>query len=102
MGGDLIALTSVAAERVQWFLRELVTARLLRVTDPPERYEIFHDALAKPFLDARNAIVLKRASAAREAELKRVQAMADAERARAEAEAARVTEQRGIFPLEAA
>ena len=85
--GDLVALTSVAPDRVQWFLRELVTARLLRVTDPPERYEIFHDALAKPFLDARNAIVLKRASAAREAELERVQAMADAERARAEAEA---------------
>jgi hypothetical protein len=86
--GDLIALTSVPADEVRWFLRELVTSRLLRVTDPPERYEIFHDALAKPFLDARNAIVVKRATAAREAELKRVKAMADAERARAEAEAA--------------
>ena len=77
-----------------WFLRELVAARLLRVTDPPERYEIFHDALAKPFLEARNAIVLKRANEAREAELKRVQAMADAQQARAESEALRVSEQR--------
>jgi uncharacterized protein YoxC len=92
--GDLLALTTVPADRVHWFLRELVGARLLRVTDPPERYEIFHDALAKPFLDARNAIVLKRETAAREAELKRVKAMADAQQARAEAEALRVAEQR--------
>ena len=92
--GDILALTSVPAEQVHWFLRELVAARLLRVTDPPERYEIFHDALAKPFLEARNAIVLKRANEAREAELKRVQAMADAQRARAESEALRVAEQR--------
>jgi hypothetical protein len=91
--GDLLALTSVPAERVLWFLRELVAARLLRVTDPPERYEIFHDALAKPFLEARNSIVSKRASEAREAELKRVKAMADAQQARAEAEARRVAEQ---------
>src|SRR5690606_20154968 len=69
--GDLLALTSVPGERVRWFLSELVAARLLRVTDPPERYEIFHDALAKPFLDARNAIVLQRANAARQNELRR-------------------------------
>lgn len=92
--GDLVALTAVPAEHVLWFLRELVAARLLRVTDPPERYEIFHDALAKPFLEARNAIVLKRATEAREAELKRVQAVADAQQARADAEALRVSEQR--------
>ncbi len=64
------------------------------MTDPPERYEIFHDALAKPFLEARNTIVLKRANEAREAELKRVQALADAQQARAEAETLRVAEQR--------
>jgi hypothetical protein len=92
--GDLVALTSVPTEEVLWFLRELVAARLLRVTDPPERYEIFHDALAKPFLEARNAIVLERANEAREAELKRVQAVADAQQARADAEALRVKEQR--------
>jgi Novel STAND NTPase 1 len=92
--GDLVALTNVPADEVRWFLRELVAARLLRVTDPPERYEIFHDALAKPFLDARNAIVVKRAGEAREAELKRVQAIADAQQARADAEALRVAEQR--------
>jgi hypothetical protein len=92
--GDLLALTNVPAEQVHWFLRELVAARLLRVTDPPERYEIFHDALAKPFLEARNTIVLKRANEAREAELKRVQALADAQQARAEAETLRLAEQR--------
>ncbi len=91
---DLIALTKTPAARVKWFLGELVTSRLLRVTDPPERYEIFHDALAKPFLDSRNALVLKRATAAQEAEVKRVQALADAERARAESESQRVVEQR--------
>jgi hypothetical protein len=90
---DLIALTKIPAARVKWFLGELVAARLVRVTDPPERYEIFHDALAKPFLDARNALVLKRATEAQEAEVKRVQALADAERARAESEAQRVVEQ---------
>ena len=91
---DLVALTETPADEVRWFLRELVDARLLRVTDPPERYEIFHDALAKPFLDARNAIVLKRANEAREAELQRVRAIADAQEARADAEARRVAEQR--------
>ena len=91
---DLLALTAVPAEQVRWFLQELVASRLLRVTDPPERYEIFHDALAKAFLGARRAIVLKRSAAAREAELKRVQAVADAQQARADAEARRVTEQR--------
>jgi hypothetical protein len=91
---DLIALTKTPAARVKWFLGELVKSRLIRVTDPPERYEIFHDALAKPFLDSRNALVLKRATEAQEAEVKRVQALADAERARAESEARRVVEQR--------
>ena len=91
---DLISLTKTPAPRVKWFLAELVKARLLRVTDPPERYEIFHDALAKPFLDARNDLVLKRATEAQDAEVKRVQALADAQRARAEAETQRATEQK--------
>jgi hypothetical protein len=91
---DLIALTKTPAARVKWFLGELVKSRLIRVTDPPERYEIFHDALAKPFLDSRNELVLKRATEAQQAEVKRVQALADAERARAESEAQRVVEQR--------
>ncbi|MGH9383748.1 MAG: hypothetical protein ACRD2N_05630 [Vicinamibacterales bacterium] len=91
---DLVALTQTPAARVRWFLGELVASRLLRVTDPPERYEIFHDALAKPFLDSRNAIVMKRATEAKEEELKQVQAIADAQRLRAEAESQRVTEQK--------
>jgi hypothetical protein len=66
---DLVALSSINATKVRWFLGELVTARLLRLTDPPERLEIFHDALAASFLACRNELVIQRAQAQRETEL---------------------------------
>ena len=50
---DLVALAGVPRERVVPVLTALTAARLLRRIDPPERYEIFHDAFAVAMLDWR-------------------------------------------------
>jgi L-amino acid N-acyltransferase YncA len=50
---DLIAFAGQPASSVVPVLEHLAKARLLRRVDPPERYEIFHDALAAAILDWR-------------------------------------------------
>jgi hypothetical protein len=48
---DLVSFAKQPADRVIPVLEHLARARLLRRVDPPERYEIFHDALASAILD---------------------------------------------------
>lgn len=50
---DLVLFAQQPIERVLPVLAYLTRARLLRRVDPPERYEIFHDALAPAILDWR-------------------------------------------------
>ena len=50
---DLVLFAHQPIERVLPVLAHLTQARLLRRIDPPERYEIFHDALAPAILDWR-------------------------------------------------
>ncbi len=50
---DLIGIAAYPAERVIPVLAALTAARLLRRIDPPERYEIFHDAFAVALLEWR-------------------------------------------------
>jgi hypothetical protein len=54
---DLIDIAGRPRERVVPVLVALSTARLLRRIDPPERYEIFHDAFAVAMLDWRKDYV---------------------------------------------
>lgn len=69
---DLIAFAKRPADRVVPVLEHLARARLLRRVDPPERYEIFHDALAPAILDWRGEYL--RQAALEEAERKRKEA----------------------------
>jgi hypothetical protein len=73
---DLISFAKQPADRVIPVLEHLARARLLRRVDPPERYEIFHDALAPAILDWRAAFLeqLARKAAIQEAERRRVEA----------------------------
>ena len=57
---DLVALAGFPRERVTPVLTALTAARLLRRIDPPERYEIFHDAFAVAMLDWRQEYVQHR------------------------------------------
>ncbi|HEY2907190.1 MAG TPA: hypothetical protein VGJ29_14910, partial [Vicinamibacterales bacterium] len=57
---DLVALAGFPRERVTPVLTALTAARLLRRIDPPERYEIFHDAFAVAMLEWRQEYVQHR------------------------------------------
>ena len=57
---DLVALAGFPRERVTPVLTALTAARLLRRIDPPERYEIFHDAFAVAMLEWRQEYVQRR------------------------------------------
>ncbi len=70
---DLVEISEQPADAVMQVLTPLTEARLLRRLDPPERYEIFHDAFAVALLDWRKAYLQDRvqARALREAEARR-------------------------------
>jgi hypothetical protein len=57
---DLVALAGYPRERVAPILTALTATRLLRRIDPPERYEIFHDAFAIAMLEWRQTYVQHR------------------------------------------
>lgn len=57
---DLVEIAGYPRERVTPVLTALTAARLLRRIDPPERYEIFHDAFAVAMLDWRKDYVQHR------------------------------------------
>ena len=70
---DLVVIAERPAEEVTAVLRSLSEARLLRRMDPPERYEIFHDAFAAGLLEWRKKFLQERQQedALREAEEQR-------------------------------
>ncbi|HEY7290160.1 MAG TPA: hypothetical protein VH583_10015 [Vicinamibacterales bacterium] len=72
---DLVAFAKQPATTVVPVLEHLARARLLRRVDPPERYEIFHDALASAILDWRAEYLqeIARQTALHEAEVQRKQ-----------------------------
>jgi hypothetical protein len=57
---DLVALAGAPRERVTPVLTALTATRLLRRIDPPERYEIFHDAFAVAMLEWRKEYIQHR------------------------------------------
>ena len=57
---DLIDISEQPAELVMAVLKPLADARLLRRLDPPERYEIFHDAFAVALLEWRKTYLQER------------------------------------------
>jgi hypothetical protein len=70
---DLVLIAERPAEDVTAVLKSLSEARLLRRMDPPERYEIFHDAFAAGLLEWRKKFLQDTAQdqALREAEEER-------------------------------
>lgn len=57
---DLVALAGYPRDRVTPVLMALTATRLLRRIDPPERYEIFHDAFAVAMLEWREEYIQRR------------------------------------------
>ena len=77
---DLVSFAKQPAARVIPVLEHLTQARLLRRVDPPERYEIFHDALANAILDWRTEYMreVARRTAVKEAAVRRNRRLAAA------------------------